>query len=172
MSYPAFSPPGLAGRAAWEFSGAEARQYRDWLLSVMPDRTRSLLGFLEMPGPVSPELLDELGKHIADAIVEPEFSSESSSGRVLTDEGYALAADAGLLVAQLLLDRHPSLRWHIARSAKTDLDYNLPVLTGFRDKETLDPIRGGVSAARRLANRKVGTDAFTILFREYSDLAP
>lgn len=138
----------------------------------MNARVSGLLGFLEMSGPPRPELLDPLGKRIADVVVSAEFSYESPEGVALTEEGYSLGADAGLLVARLLQLRHPALQWRTARSAKTDLDYNLPVLTGFSGKRTPEPVRGGISATRRLAQRAVGTDAFTTLYRYHSELAP
>jgi hypothetical protein len=50
----------------------------------------------------------------------------------LTNQGYALAADIGLLIARFLFEEvGASIRWEILRKPRTDISFNLPVITGF-----------------------------------------
>jgi hypothetical protein len=90
----------------------------------------------------------------------------------LSDAGYALGGDVGLLVAKLLTHSHPALRWQVLRAPKSDLSYNLPVLVGFVDKQILEPVGGGIGEARALVKGKRGSDAWAEMYEYWSAIAP
>ena len=62
-------------------------------------------------------------------VAPPQHTSEPK----LTNVGYAVAADMGLLVAKLLLEAcRPKVEWMLVTKPKRDSSYHLPVLTGIR----------------------------------------
>jgi len=147
--YPLFMPPGdlvNTGRENW--NAKEAASYQDWLLGVFPKRVNELLLRFEEPRGAKPsEHLMALGEKVERLLKEAPFSEESSTGKRLTNLGYALAADMGLLVADYLLKALPdNLSWKIIRKPKSELSYNLPVLEGF-SFNYLEPIGGSVAEA-------------------------
>jgi len=62
----------------------------------------------------------------------------------LTNAGYSLAADAGLLFARALLRHHPGVRWDIVRKPKRDMAFQLPVLVGL-GPVYLDAVGGSIA---------------------------
>jgi hypothetical protein len=108
------------------------------------------------------ELLLELGRQVASILVQDEFSHTTGEGpRRLTNAGYALAADMGLLTAELLQDKCAggSLEWKVMRRPKSDASFNFPVLVG-RGKLTLDPIRVSCSEAAGILEGERRGDAW------------
>jgi hypothetical protein len=160
--YPLFIPPSLLSRTPHrEWSKVEADLYKDWLVGSVVSRTDALLRLfgVDLSAWEPRQLLLLLGEHVEVRLGQTPFSEPTSSGtRSLTNAGYALAADIGLLTARLLLRRAPEqLRWEIVRRPKTDASYNLPVLAGFSNHLTLDPVGGSVAEANAvLAGRRRG----------------
>jgi hypothetical protein len=194
--YPLFIPPAeLAEKDSREWSAKEAKSYLYWLLGVHQERIDGLLKFFGETLTAAPEDdLVRLGEQVAEAIKTSDFSRLVSPipkkrfdfsqvptsretisdffryisciGPKLTDAGYALAADMGLLVAKFLLDEcSDKVKWSIVRSPKSDVSYNLPVLIGF-GKLQLDPIGGSIAQTYGLlrGNKKptVWQEIFTI----------
>jgi hypothetical protein len=62
------------------------------------------------------------------------------------------------LTAKLLLRASAGrLRWEVVRKPKSDISYNLPVLAGFSNNLTLDPVGGSVAEATAvLVGRRSG----------------
>jgi len=175
--YPLFLPPfEFANKPPLQWSAKEARLYFNWLLSIHRERIDGLLTFFEEPLTGSPCAdLDRLGTHVAKTIVTPDFSRRiglvpknfkpsqippsreeisayfqhlNQTGPKLTNAGYALAADMGLLVAKFLLSEcGDRIKWSILKRPKSDMSYNLPVLIGFSTLQHLDPIGGSIAEA-------------------------
>jgi hypothetical protein len=146
--YPLFVPPSeVAEKSHRQWSKKEARIYFDWLMRVAPDRIRELIDFLGFAGrEPDRRLLSDLGKEVALLLVTDDFSwASGGSSRTLSDRGHALAADMGLLTAQVLLEKSaPAVRWMILEKPRSDMSFNLPVLSGFGDL-VLDPIGGSIA---------------------------
>lgn len=143
--YPHFIPPDeLSSSEPRCWAKKQADSYFKWLMSVKEQRVEALLRFLgeTMPHHEVEEALAALGHKAAKALKADKDSSKDK----LTNRGYALAADMGLLVAALLVEASTSIQWTILRKPKSDLSYNLPVLTGF-GAVTLDPIGGSIAEA-------------------------
>lgn len=147
--YPLFVPPvGLACKSHREWTRSESQAYFEWLMESLDGRVKSLLRALVIPEDLENEkrLLLLAGERIVEALDDPRSTVESSEGgRTLSNLGYSLAADIGLLTGKLvkrtLGDR---VRWEVVRKPKSDMSYNLPVLAGFK-VGTYDPV--GVSIA-------------------------
>lgn len=160
--YPLFNPPRpLSEKPHREWSKSEAEEYRKWLVRSIDERTNALLHYFGLDADASEarDLLLRLGSLVAACIAEAEFSERQPDGtRTLTNAGHALAADAGLLTARLLLRATVGrLRWEVVRKPKSDISYNLPVLAGFSNNLTLDPVGGSVAEATAvLAGRRSG----------------
>ena len=149
-AYPLLIPPEpLATRDRRDWSHREAKAYKTWLLDNVDGCVNYLLTFLGFDvTDLEEEKLGIIGKRWAEVASNSEFSKRMEQRIELTNQGYALTADMGLLVAKLLLDKHhPEVQWSIVRRPKSDISYNLPVLTGFGPL-TLDPILGALAEGR------------------------
>jgi hypothetical protein len=166
--YPLFIPPGRLGEVTpSEWSRSEVSDYAVWLQSVMTARIRGLLGYFGAVEDSTPgSLLDALGASVAAALLREPFSED----RRLTNRGYALAADMGLLLAAALLDLHPTLRWDVVRKPKSDVSYNLPVLVGFGAAQ-FDPIQISTTQAFGILRGSKDGTTWKVLHERWSDLA-
>lgn len=199
-AYPLFIfPVELAEKTPKEWSVQEAKSFFNWLLSVHPQRIDGLLQFFNETLTDSPEGdLVKLGEHVAQVIQTPEFSRQpsdipervfdfsppvsretiseyfrylSSRDPQLTNAGYALAVDMGLLVAQFLLDTcGDRVKWSIVRRPKSDVSYHLPVLVGF-GKLKFDPILISTSQTYGLLHGDRGPTAWRKVFTIWKDMA-
>ena len=165
QDYPLFVPPetiAKKGRENW--SADEANRYREWLIGVLPNRVKELTNRLDEPARSSPpEHLLRLGTKIAPILGEAPFSEDGPAGRRLTNPGYAISADLGLLVADYLLKEYAGkLRWEIMKKRK-EHSYNLPVLQGFSGNY-LDPVGGSAAEAAALLRGKRGPDAWKRIY--------
>lgn len=153
MEYPIFAPPlDLASKQPREWSKSEADAYGHWFFSNVENRVNGLTAYFELDRAEQPgTLLTKAQQKLEPLLSNEEFAVELSTGRRLTNRGYAIAADLGLLVAQLLiLHGQGKITWEILRKPKTDQSFNLPVLTGFGDLH-LDPVAGSIGDAAWIA---------------------
>lgn len=165
--YPLFIPLGKLGeKTSRERSPKEARAYHDWLLSVMGQRISDLLAYFgeRLTGDAE-EDLKRLGRQVAAVVRSPQFSYQAKAAPIvfkkgskpliappatetepkLTNAGYALAADMGLLVAKLLVDEcRPNVRWAILKRPGSDPSYQFPGLIGL-GKTDLSPIEVSIA---------------------------
>ena len=152
--YPLFVPPdAVVAKSHREWSKKEAQIYFDWLTGCLDQRVTNLLDFFGVSDSATSSARDLLvcvGEHVAQTLEDPKYSEVALDGtRVLTNMGYALAADMGLLTAKLLRDAlSDTIQWEILRKPKSDVSYNLPILSGF-GWDTYDPV--GVSIADAVA---------------------
>lgn len=128
----------------------QGKEYFDWLMNVKGDRVQILLEFFE-------ESLDDdrqafllrIGEAFADEIKMEQYwlkggqmdikfktghTAVVDRGTILSADGCSIAADMGLLVADILLrDFAPAIKWKLLTRAKNHVNYNCPVLTGKPD---------------------------------------
>lgn len=171
-TYPLFvPPPELSSTAPKDWSAKQAHRYLQWLTGVLEERTNQLLMYTAESYPerideVEP-LLARVGAKAVDTLRAPDFSTSAQTGPQLTDRGYALAADLGLLVARLLLDHsNGSEKWAVLRRPKSDVFYNHPVLVGFRPVP-LEPIGGSVAEANAVLRGTRNADAWQKIFSHW-----
>lgn len=147
--YPVFVPPAhLASRTPREWSGKEASEYAKWLLTEMPGRVERLLAFLDLEPEQTPEvLLDCAGKAAAEHLRLPAFSAITNGRIELSDRGYALAADMGLLVAQLIVRESGGVaRWEVLKRRGSAAAFHLPVLVT-ASPTFLEPVGASIGQA-------------------------
>lgn len=171
--YPLFVPPDrLTSKGRENWSATEAAEYRDWFLGVLETRVGELTKKLEEPCGNSPsDHLRALGEKAVLLLKKAPFSEESPTGRRLTNKGYALAADMGLLVAKYLLLQLPDkLRWETIRKPKSELSYNLPVLKGF-SFNYLDPVGGSTAEASAVLRGQRDADTWKRIYEFWVDKA-
>lgn len=172
--YPPFIPPSrLSEKPHREWSKAEAEHYSEWLVGSIDVRTDALLNYFGLdPGAWEPrDLLMRLGALVAEHLGDAQFSERQADGATtLTNAGHALAADAGLLTAKLLLRATGRrLRWEVVRKPKSDLSYNLPVLAGFNHNLILDPVGGSIAEARAVLAGRGSGDAWARILDFWSN---
>ncbi len=175
-SYPLFNPPSpLSDKSHREWSKAEAEGYSNWLIRSIDYRTDDLLHYFSLDASAwEPRtLLLRLGTLVAERLGEAEFSEGKLDGtRGLTNAGHALAADLGLLTARLLLQANAgTIRWEVVRKPKSDISYNLPVLAGFSNMLTLDPVGGSVAEAQAVLAGRRSSDAWARILDFWSSRA-
>ncbi|GAB4562904.1 MAG: hypothetical protein Tsb0020_11630 [Haliangiales bacterium] len=168
-TYQLFAPPEeIASKPHRDWSKKEAQRYFAWLTECLEQRVAGLFDFLGIAQakPMGArELLADVGTRAAKALADPAYSKMGKDGEpVLTNLGYSLAADIGLLTAKLILDVvGDQVKWDILRKPKSDVSYNLPVLTGI-GWDTYDPVGVSVAdAAAVLAGRRT-SDAWVKVF--------
>ncbi|WP_428266020.1 hypothetical protein [Haliangium sp.] len=168
-SYPLFEPPeAIAAKSHRDWSKKEAQRYFAWLIGCLEQRVAGLLDFLGIERAErmdARELLAEVGDRAALALENPACSETGRDGEpVLTNMGYSLAADIGLLTAKLIQsvvgDR---VKWEIVRKPKSDVSYNLPVLTGI-GWDTYDPVGVSIADAVAVLAGRRSSDAWVKVF--------
>src|SRR5262249_37223641 len=138
--YPSFIPPdGIGERQPDEWSSAEAKKYFEWLLRCIDERTTFLVEYFDEKLSTPAEaLIRRLGEKVREALRSPPFA-ETGTETALSNAGFALAADMGLLVARsLLADQDVNAQWILVK-AKRSINYNQPVLKG-SSKVGLNPV--------------------------------
>ncbi|HEY6871377.1 MAG TPA: hypothetical protein VI298_01490 [Geobacteraceae bacterium] len=147
--YSLFIPPAnIVNKVPNEWTNGEAKEYLEWLLQIHVERVNGLLAyFAENLNDAPEEVLDRIGAKIAKTLQTEEFSCLIDGKPKLTNKGYALAADIGLLVADFILQKYyPVVTWKIVTRPKSDIDFHKPVLTNI-GHETFDPIRVSIANA-------------------------
>lgn len=155
--YPLFIPPaGIREKAPDAWSKDEAKQYFKWLISVIDNRTSFLAEYFGEDLSTAPEvLLKRLGEKVVEALRSKPFVEYKPIAE-LTNAGFALAADMGLLIARLLLSNpEVKAKWFLV-TARRHIDYNLPVIKG-DSHLTFNPIR--VSTCGVVRGLKNGIEA-------------
>lgn len=166
MDYPIFAPPTeLASKQPREWSKSEAEAYLNWFLNSAPKRVDNLIDFLGLNEAEQPaSLLTKAQEKLEQLLVRDQFVTDLPTGKKLTNQGYALAADLGLLVARLLLKQGKGkVTWEILKKPKTDQSFNLPVLAGFGGVH-LDPIAGSIGDAAWIARHNKKPEAWRKTF--------
>jgi hypothetical protein len=145
--YPPFdAPEQLAGKDPANWTKAEARVYFDWLVDQVELRSTRLLAWLSVADrPDHAGVLREVGAAAVERLRSPAFSEpgkpvpvvlkghefDYDPGQVLTEQGLAMGADLGLLVARYLLaDFGDKVRFEIGGRPKSWIWHNRPVLSG------------------------------------------
>jgi hypothetical protein len=172
LSYPPFAPPEELARIRHEqWSSQQAQAYAAWFHSVSDARIAGLLAYFGEKGRVIDEdLIRDLGEHLKRTLPQPQFSAPSVHGPELTNQGYGLAADMGLLGAKWLRNQYPRLQWSIIRKPKSDISYNFPVLIGF-GKMPLDPVLVSINQAHGLLAGNRDSDAWLHVWNRWGALA-
>lgn len=167
-NYPLFAPPGaLASKSHREWTVREAKQYFEWLLAHIDERATwllSLIGIRDSEEREPRQLLLDASQRVCTLLADPECSQQhAGSAPVLTNVGYSLAADLGLLTAkQIQRASNFSFKWEIVRKPTRDVSYNLPVLRIGLD--TYDPVGVSISDALAVLAGRRTTDAWTKVF--------
>ena len=165
--YSVFAPPdALAKKLPRDWSNAEAQAYRDWLLSHANARVETLLNFMCLQRTSEPDvLLHEAQIKLENLFSDAEFVENGPTGKRLTQLGYAIAADLGLLVAQLIIEAtQGKVHWKILTKPKSDTSFNLPVLEGF-GATTYDPIAVSIADATWILRSNYKPDAWVKVYR-------
>lgn len=177
--YPLFIPPGILDtKKSREWTAKEAKAYFQWVMECAPSRIQKLLEYFdEASGKDRERTLLNLGKKIAEVLPLEEFSVQTASGRDLTDRGYALAADIGLLIGKMLIDQPGNkLKWITIKKPKSHISFNMPALTGFRVTgvcpENLDPIQASVAQLFGLLDGTRGVDAWLGIYDYWKNEIP
>jgi hypothetical protein len=171
--YPLFVPPlNLALKLPRDWTEAEARHYFMWLTAGMDDRIAVSLRILgEESTTDSSALLKSVGRKAMWVLRKREFTFDQvDKAPRLTDCGYALAADLGLLVASSLIGANERIHWTILRRPKSEFSHNQPVLSGF-GRQFLNPISGSITETLKSLRSGDGEGGWFRIFDHWLRLA-
>ncbi len=171
-NYSLFIPPKpLSDLHPKKWTSKQANEYKEWLLGTMVARINFLLCFLNVLDNKNHSLLS-IGKKSTELFHTPEFNYEEGGIKRLNNQGYALAADLGLLVAQkLILSNEGKVYWSVLKKPKSELSYNLPVLQGFAFNY-LDPVGGSIAEASAVLRGDRDASAWNNIFEFWNSKVP
>jgi hypothetical protein len=173
VPYPLFIPPEpLSTTPREDWTRGEADRYRYWLLSQIEPRTNQLVKLSGVSEQQSiEEFLLSIGKWAEAELLKSQFSFVEEDKVTLSNAGYALAADLGLLVANMLTKRYPYLEWQTVTKPKNDISYNMPVLVGFITGLYLNPVGGSIGEAFGILNTDRDYKAWHDIFIHWGSVA-
>lgn len=184
--YPAFEAPGALGRKEpRNWTEKEALAYFEWLCGNARQRVEFFLRSLELHWKDdSIRFLEDVSEQFERKLLEPQFRTPFGEAyplylpaggynTVLSPQGEAISADAGLLLGLLLLRHEPRLQWTIA----TDPDlvyFNRPVIVGFKGRVECEPVAVGRNIGGRIINarQRVPGRELTATYESWLDLIP
>lgn len=165
--YPLFLPPvDLSQKPAKEWTRQEAEAYYTWMLGCLDRRVADFLQYLnESPDQTCEPLLRRVGNKLESIMHNRNFYVETAEGKRLSNAGYAIAADAGLLVAKCLVaNGNGKVFWKVLQKPKGAQSYNLPVLTGFESGIDFDPIAASIAQATGVLRGAVKKERWLMLY--------
>jgi hypothetical protein len=171
-AYPLFAPPEhLAMTAVEDWSRHQADEYMAWMTGCLDQRVRHLLRHLRIFAGERPELLlQQVGVELESELRQSRFREAHQGEASLSAEGYALAADAGLLVAnQLMAAAHGRIHWEVLRKPKSAQSFNLPVLVGFDSGIAFDPVAASIAQATGVLRGTGRKDRWLALYEYWRD---
>lgn len=174
-SYPLFLPPvELARTPTKEWTKHEARTYFNWFVSCLDKRIVDFLQYIDESADQSVEsLLVRAGDKVESILQASSFYRETGDGLRLSNMGYAVAADCGLLVAKLLIaNSNGRATWKVLSSPRSAQSFNLPVLIGFKSKVALDPVAASIAQATGVVRRTDKQDRWLKLYEYWIDQLP
>jgi hypothetical protein len=169
--YTLFVPPNeVALKSAKDWTVREAERYFSWLVGSMDARVEKFLTYFgEEEGEQSDSLLLHSGTKLEHELLAGQHYVESIDGRRLSSSGYAMAADAGLLLARCLLrDSRGALHWRILERPRSAQSFNLPVLVGFSSRVEFDPVAASIAQATGVIRGTDRKDRWLRLYQYWS----
>lgn len=170
LPYPFFIPPApVHGVDAKLWNEEQRKAYFDWMMFALEYRTKDILAFLRLDfgNQSHPEVLLSAGRKVSALLTaDDQFTEE---GR-LSNRGFALIADIGLLTAKYIAEDCRSVRWIIKGPPPKSFGYNKPVLVGFGDMY-LEPIGGSIGEAEGILSGERDHRAWFNIYRHWMNLA-
>ena len=146
-------------------SPAEARRAYKRLMEAKQARINMLRRLLNVNGVVlqqgdsSIQALNEW----FDARVEPD---PENPGR-LTEEWYSLAGDIGLFLGDVIIERHPTLRWELFKWGRKNVSFQRAVIMGFTQvinpKYNIDFPGGVVTHGHRIVAKRGSVSTYGVV---------
>lgn len=173
-----------------EMTKPELRQYFAWFLKVMPERLQILgqavsttPGFTNLILDGSIESLSGLGEWFSVVAHErarttdeiSEIKSRSAfpipvPATELSNQTFSIALDIGMYFSQLMLDKHPHMKWDQPLKDKKFIDYGQPVLIG-AGRVPLNAVRLMVNLAYGLVSKAQTGTRLAEVFEYWSEEA-
>lgn len=186
--YMLFIPPMELDFANW--SRKTARSYFDWFLGQISERKDELARLVSRLSPGcrlddSPDSLRCLGEvFVSEVRTRPSTQEEiAQQGEALTprlrevvetevweltDRTLSLCLDVGIYFAEVLHKEHPTLEWDLW--TRKTVEYNRPVLVGFRGNVPLDAPGILVNIARRKVDGQHQVGELKRVFEHWSSM--
>lgn len=169
--YPLFVPPAgvaLVDHAVW--SRGQAAEYFDWFQLIAESRVDQMAAYfgLTVGARVRSDIV-AVSEVASIAFARTPFSEMEA--KHLTNQGYALGADLGLLISQVLVRAHPRLTWQCGSGPADYVSKNLPVLTGFLHGVRFDPTLVGTAQAHGVFSGRRGPSAWADAYDAWVEMA-
>ncbi len=159
---------------ARRFSDLITPAFFDWFHSVRAERVADLLNFYNLSMPPQTEdirFLLDLGKNVAHSLRNTPFMQVESGKTSPTPQGYALAHDMALLVAELIILRaERNVRWRRCDLPESSWDHHYPILISPPGRTYWSPIRVGITRLYSILDGTIEGDCWArdfVYWREY-----
>ncbi len=164
INYREFIPPEeLATKDVKSWSKYEAKKYFEWFLKEKENRILLFKTFIN-----GANEFEDLLKETFLLFLQNGFIVGKKGDCVLTNLGYALAADFGIYLGEIIINKREDLNWKLVKVPKSDPCYNLPVISGYTSKpDYFDPVGISITNWNQILNEKEDL-AFFIELLEYS----
>jgi hypothetical protein len=155
-----------------EWSTADARKRFELAMGTCNDRISVLLSFFRESHTTEPNLLlENLGNKFAQVLPTDQFSfSDEQSGLDLTDQGYHVAVDLGMLIGALLVEQYSTLlKWELATD-KRFATFNHAIVVGW-GKTDLEPVGLSINLTKRVARGELSYRAWLYTYQMWKQAA-
>jgi hypothetical protein len=165
-----YVPVEFHGIGCYEMSPELAQKHFEWYTTNYFERVEILLEYFAESLTDDPLTdLERLGRHVERVVrrdkqfkkwtrgeiveVKPGFRVRESPAWQLTNAGWVLAQDMGLLLAHEFLElKHPLVNWMLHIKPKNDPSFQRPVITWLRNRG-YDPLDNSVSWCLQIVDR-------------------
>ena len=173
-SYETFNPTFSFALNFREMNRREVDENFSWFVQQIPVRIEMLQNIVGLGANISefsPQSLTVLGnlldenvesRHLSDPEIlheranSPSWFQDIVPDKVLSERTISVCVDIGIAFGEMLTKCHSKLSWVFHHKQKNDVNYQQPVIVGFKHKVELNPVRLLSVAACKFADGQVG----------------
>lgn len=150
-TYALFLPPlELQGKDVKTWTKKEAQKYFEWFVVSKNLRLRDFKSFIS-----EEEDIVSISQKTYNSLKDNDFVTYENEEYAFTNQGFALAADFGICLGEIILFNRKDLKWGLVKTSKHDPSFNLPVVAGYSSYPTyFDPIRVSITNWNQIINNK------------------
>jgi hypothetical protein len=182
--YPFFiRPPEFGVGRENDFTRDQARKHFEWFKAHFRERVPVLLNYLDekLTGDCAADLR-RIAARIAQLLPLDQFSYMQEVGDLLeftqnrklhlpprrrpNAQGVSMAYDMACLLAVMLLDLDPRIKWHLPTRAPTYIDHHCPTMRFPHSKIPFNMVRVSIAHCASMFDSKWGTDIYAVIYED------
>jgi hypothetical protein len=165
----------------FDFSRDQARKHFAWFKEYFRERVTALLSYLDenLTGDCA-EDLRRIAARVAKLLQLDQFSYMQEVGDLLeftndrklqlpprrrpNAQGVSIAYDMACLLAAMLLDLDPRIKWHLPTRSPTYIDHHCPTLIFPHERIPFNMVRVSIAHCASMFNSKWGSDIYAVIY--------